>query len=388
MNPAPRVLIVARRYWPSCSDSTQRLLHWVSALRNSGVQLTVLTAKWHSSWSSRIDVQEIPVYRVEMAPTNPLRNARYCRAIQDWIHQHANRFDLIYCDAADLEAQVVTNAAASSHRLPVVIRYCPIELTNGWDLRWQPGARTLDACRKATAIVVPRADALQHVKSIGIDDRKIYRVVDNTSAVARTDVQRAASRNALAEVNHDLYVRGSDRVVVCLCEFHRRAGLDSLVRVMGPLVQEQRSLRFWMLGDSPDRSRIYEQLRYNGWHNLISMPGAFEDMEDVLRVADLVVVPSRGSSLGWLIPKCIASGIGLLAAESPELRSFVPPEAEKTICFREGNTDQLRGRIESWLGDSQPLRHAMGLARDYTVSARPGASWDWILSKFATTYSS
>ncbi len=83
-------------------------------------------------------------------------------------------------------------------------------------------------------------------------------------------------------------------MVVCPLELTRKAGIELLIRAIGPLVQENRALRVWLLGDSAERARIYDQLRYNGWHNLIAMPGAFEDLDEILRVADLCIVPARG----------------------------------------------------------------------------------------------
>jgi glycosyltransferase involved in cell wall biosynthesis len=388
MNPAPRVLIVSRRFWPTSSDGTQRLLSLTSSLAAAGAQLSVLTARWHASWSSRIDFREMPVHRFEIAPTNPLRNARYSRGLAEWFTRNANQYDLVYCDAAELEAQILTSLQSGNQRLPVLVRFDPNELIEGSESRWQPGQKTIEACRRATNVVAPRSDAVQRLKSMGIADDKIIRIPDSTSPLTRSDATRAAARNALADINHDLYVRSTDQVVVCFCEFSRRSGVDLLVRAIGPLVQENRSLRVWLVGDSSERSRIYEQLRYNGWHNLIAMPGAFEDMDEVLRVADLVVVPGRGQGLGWIVPKCIASGISLLAVESPELRSMLPGDQEKLITYRDGDIELLRNRIEQWVQNPQALRNAIGVAREHIVGQRSNVNWETILTRTANAFSS
>ncbi len=124
----PRVLIVTRRFWPSCSDGTQRLIAWAKSLQSRGANLSILTARWHSSWSPRLDFCEMPVHRLEFAPTNPMRAARYSRSLADWVSKHGSSFDVIYCDAADLEAQVILTQVPGLHRPPVVIRFDPLEL--------------------------------------------------------------------------------------------------------------------------------------------------------------------------------------------------------------------------------------------------------------------
>ncbi len=380
MTGAPRVLIVSRRFWPSCSDSTQRLMSWATAMSPHCSSLAVLTARWHSNWAKRIDVREIPVHRVEIAPTNPLRSARYGRAIIDWVSQHCASFDLIYCDAAELEAQAILNQVKSPQRPPVVVRFDPLELAQGTDVRWQPSSLTLDACRRANYVIAPRADAVQRLKAAGILDEKIVRIPDMHSALTRTDALAAAARNALAEINHDLFVRSTDRVVVCPGELTRRWGIELLVRAIGPLVQDNRNLKVWLLGDSAERTTIYDQLRYNGWHNLIAMPGAFEDLDEVLRVADLCVVPARGQGLSWLVPKCLTSFIPLMVPDGPELRSFFSAEADSPLVFRDGSVDSLREKLIHWLKEPLSLRTASANAREQMMNQPHAITWESFLT--------
>ena len=382
----PRVLIVTRRFWPSCSDSTQRLVSWARALQARGASLAILTPRWHSSWSTRLDFHEMPVHRLEYAPTNPLRTARYGRGLADWVSKHCASFDVIYCDSADLEAQIILTHVPGLHRPPVVIRFDPLELADGCDPRWQPGARTLDACRSASIVVAPRADAHQRLRAIGIQETKIERIPDASIPINRTDLVRAAARNALADINHDLFVRSIDRVVVCPLELTRKAGVELLIRAIGPLVQDHRALRVWLLGDSAERSRFYDQLRYNGWHNLIAMPGAFEDLDEVLRAADLCIIPARGHGLGWLIPKCAASAVPFLTPDSPELRSLFVSENVSQLTFRDGDVESLREKITQWLNSPLPFRQAISRAREQQVS-QPAPAWDSLLARCAASFS-
>ena len=383
---APRVLIVTRRFWPSCSDGTQRLMSWARSLQARGASLSILTARWHSSWSTRIDFREMPVHRLEYAPTNPMRAARYGRGLADWVSKHCATFDVIYCDAADLEAQIILTQVPGLHRPPVVIRFDPLELADGSDPRWQPSARTLDACRRASIVIAPRADSHQRLRAIGIQDAKIERIPDMSIPISRTDMVRAAARNALADINHDLFVRSTDRVVVCPLELTRKSGIELLIRAIGPLVQDHRALRVWLLGDSAERSRFYDQLRYNGWHNLIAMPGVFEDLDEVLRVADLCIIPARAQGLGWLIPKCAASSIPFLTPDSPELRGLVDNENVSQLTFRDGDVENLREKISLWLNTPLPFRQAIARAREQQVS-QPLPAWDSLIARCAASFS-
>ncbi len=383
---APRLLVVTRRFWPSSSDSTQRLISWTRSLQARGANVSILTASWHSSWSTRVDFREMPVHRLEYAPTNPMRTARYSRSLTDWLTKNCANFDLIYCDAADLEAHIVLSQVPGLRRPPVIVRFDPLELADGCDPLWQPATRTLEALRRASLVVSPRADAHQRLRAIGIADSKIESLPDLVPPVSRTDMVRAAARNALADINHDLFVRSTDRVVVCPLELTRKAGAELMIRAVGPLVQEHRALRVWLLGDSAERPRLYDQLRYHGWHNLIAMPGAFEDLDEVLRVADLCVVPARGHGLSWVIPKCAASSLPFLTPDSAELRSVVNCDANGPLTFRDGDVESLRNRLIQWLNSPLQSRTAIASAREHLVS-QPIAAWDAMLARVAATCS-
>ena len=162
--------------------------------------------------------------------------------------------------------------------------------------------------------------------------------------------------------------------------------IELLIRAIGPLVQDHRALRVWLLGDSAERSRFYDQLRYNGWHNLIAMPGAFEDLDEVLRVADLCIIPARAQGLGWLIPKCAASSIPFLTPDSPELRGLVDNENVSQLTFRDGDVENLREKISLWLNTPLPFRQAIARAREQQVS-QPLPAWDSLLARCAASFS-
>ncbi len=95
---------------------------------------------------------------------------------------------------------------------------------------------------------------------------------------------------------------------------------------------------------------------------------AFEDLDEVLRVADLCVMPARGNGLSWLTPKCIASGLPFIAPDSPELRSMADYEALGQLVFRDGDVEHLRERVAQWLDSPQPFRQSILRAREQSVA--------------------
>jgi glycosyltransferase involved in cell wall biosynthesis len=171
----------------------------------------------------------------------------------------------------------------------------------------------------------------------------------------------------LANINHDLFVRSHDKVLVCPGELTREWGVDLLINALATLLEEQRSVKLWILGDSVERGRIYEALQFHSLHRIVIMPGAFTDVDQVLQAADMCLFPASGCGLGWLLPTCVASSIPVLAADSPELRGEFGPLADQ-ICFRANDPRDLEVRVRRWIRNPKATELTVTAAREALVS--------------------
>ncbi len=373
-----RVLVVTRHFWPSTTDQTWRLRSWVKQLKQQGFRPTVVTPRWHSTWPNQLSCEETPIVRIDAPPTSELRTNRYGRALTSWVSQELNELDFIYCDAASSDAHAILTQLPNN-RVPVVVRFDPRELAKNASFprigRWHPSPKTMDVCRRATAIVVPNSFAHQQLLATGCDPALIHRIPDSMGVrVDRSVAARTAARMILANINHDLFVRSQDKVVVCPGELTRDWEIDLLIQALNPLLEEQRSLKLWILGDSIERSRIYDSLQYYGLHRIVVMPGAFTDVEQVLQAADLCVFPAVGCGLGWLLPTCIASSIPVVVADSPEVRSTFG-ELANQLCFRANDANELQLWIRRWLRNTKSLEQSVASAREMLVSqSLPGGA--------------
>lgn len=367
-----RVLVVARHYWPSTTDRTLRLRAWVKQLSQQGYQPAIATPRWHTSWPSRIVCEDIAVERIDAPPTSELRSSRYGRELAAWATQQLEHTDFIYCDAADGDAYALVTQLPKNSRTPVVVRFDPRELASAATLprigAWRPSPKTMEACRRATAVVVPSSFAHQQLLAAGCEPSIIHRVPDAVgNKLDRSSASRTAARMSLANINHDLFVRSHDKVLVCPGELTREWGIDLLINALAPLLEEQRSVKLWILGDSTERGRIYEALQFHSLHRIVSMPGAFTDVDQVLQAADMCLFPAVGCGLGWLLPTCVASSIPVLAADSPELRAEFGPLADQ-ICFRGNDPRELEVRVRRWIRNPKATELTVSAAREALVN--------------------
>ncbi len=373
MKPSRRVLLIARHFWPETEDDTLRLRAWAEQLHREGAEVTVATPRWNSRWPRQIICNGVMVKRIDFPPAHPLRTGRYMRQLGNWVASMRDKFDMIYCDQADIEAHAVLDYVPQRLNLPLVVRYTPpdsaaIEISS-------PTARELDICRRAAMVIVSSATSERRLLAAGLNRASIVRCHQTLGAsYDRSSEARRQARQVLADVNSDLFLKSNDRLLVCPGELRRSWGVDTLLSAVVPLVERHRSLRIWILGDSRERSSLYDALRHEGVHRLIAMPGIFTDLEEVIKVADLCVFPAADKGLGWLLPTCIASSVPFLAADSPSARQVLGTEAER-LLFASGDACSLRERLAAWLHNANSLAASVSQVRKHTVmSASPSLS--------------
>ncbi len=352
MKPRRRVLVIARHFWPATTDDTLRLWQWICRLQDSGAQVTVATPRWNANWPRQIVCQGVRVQRIDYPPTQMLRSGRYVRQLTHWLSSVAEEFDAVYCDAVDLEATAVL--ASECNRHPLVVRMAlpapaASAMVGSRHRTREISSKVLAVCRSASGVIVGDARTHQQLLTAGLDQSLIVRAPAPSGArYDRTPEARRRARQMLSEANHDLFARAQDRVVVCPGELNLQWNVVALIEELAPLIEEQRSLRVWILGDGRARAKVYDALQREGLHRLVTMPGLFTDLEEVLQAADLCVFPAPGLGLGWLIPTCIASGISLLVSDSPGARQQLEPHASE-LLYSSDQPRALRTRVSQWL---------------------------------------
>ena len=379
---APRVLFVTRRFWPLANDNMWRILHLAGALQHAGWQPQIVTAQWHSAWPEQVEVRDLRITRLAPSPTTPFRLKRYTRAVCDWVSQHSATIDCAIVDAMEEEAVSLT-AGPIAELVPIIVRYDTA--ASGGPLMGRIHQHIVTACRQAAHVVVPHEHARRELVAAGIAIGKISLVPDGPAQrIERGDTPRALARRALAEINYELFLRAEDRLCICPCEMNKQAGMDLLIRTLGPLIETQRNVRCWIIGDGPERARLVEMLRREGWKSDILMPGTFEDLDVVMAAADLCILPGAAQGLSWLLPTAVTSGLTTLVCDSPAARSRLGGAANP-LLFEQGNTQQLREKVQSWLERPkswQPTTNEAAQHFHATCSSTAIERWRELINQF------
>ena len=283
-------------------------------LLEQGAQPTVLTACWDREWPRRMDWNGIPVYRLPLARGRLWGNLRYLQVLAKWLRQHAAEFDValtarLRCDA------YATCRALRRTRIPVVLRAEPD------DLAWQEssllGARCRARCRQAAAIVTPDAELLPALARAGYDAQRLWQIPDGLRpGPLHTGGRRFDARQALASANADLTAAIDALIVVCFSPLEQHRNLAGLIRAFRPVVLRWPTARLWLIGDGPFRDFLYQLISDLDLRHAVRMPGTFDDVEEILLAANLVVQPEISPGVDRCLLEAVAAGLPVLAADS------------------------------------------------------------------------
>ena len=373
-----QVMLLTKHVWPHATDSALRLRSMCQLLRRENWDVQVVTPRWHATWPTRVRIEEVTVHRLEHPPSNQLRQSLFRRSVLDWLDHFAGQLSWIWCDDAGLDSLAVCgHGQVIRNKIPVILRYNPVELAAMTSdvASWSPTQATVDACASASAVVVPNQTAQHQLLKLGLPSDRIIMASDwITPAIDRSTVRCRSARQAIAEINSDLTVRNQDRVVVIPSDMSKSWKLEFAIRAVVPLLDRYPHLRIWIHGDSPERERLYEYLQMQGHHRNVAMPGVFSCSDTLLQAADLCLFSAPGVGHSWLLPTCIASGIPVLVANSPDLSWHLGSTAA-SISFDGQSEESLRNRLEHWMvhpeEHSAAVRIAGQLVRRQSSNAVP-----------------
>jgi glycosyltransferase involved in cell wall biosynthesis len=125
---------------------------------------------------------------------------------------------------------------------------------------------------------------------------------------------------ALASVNSDLNVAIDAPVGVYIGRLSECKGLGRLVKAWRPVVNHWPTARLWLVGDGPHRNRLYRQAVDLDLQRSVVMPGTFEDVDGVLKAANVFVHPGDEPGIPRALLEAVAAGIPVVALETPDLR--------------------------------------------------------------------
>ena len=322
-----RLALVTPRFWPLADDAATHLLRLAEQFRAGGHDVTVVTATWHSSWPREVQVREIPVVRLKGAPRGGWSTLRYMFGLTRWLKQHRGQLDAVLIATLRYEAYAaLASLAGSSIR---VVLEADLAGPAG-DVAWQRtasfGSRIARRCREAGRIVATSPVVAAELAAAGYDPQRVVVIPHGVPLPpVLSACVREQAREALAGANHDLTTRVEDPVVVAIGRMVPQSGFAHLVKAWKSVAARFPAARLWIVGDGPERDRLYQLTGDLDLRQRAFLPGVFSDHRELLEAADLFVQPATIEGPALPLVESLATGLAVVATDLPGHRVWIEP---------------------------------------------------------------
>jgi glycosyltransferase involved in cell wall biosynthesis len=314
-----RVALVTRRFWPLVGGTERVMATLAEELLQLGATSLVLTAQWDSHWPAEIDHAGTPVQRLPQPQVRGWGTLRYLWSLSRWLKAHGDELDAVMVSGLGYDAYAAV-AALAGGAVPVILR---AETAGpGGDCQWQResrfGSRIKRRCQQAAAIVAASDSVAGELRAAGYSPDSIQ-CIPNGVAIPepRTSQRREAARAILGEANPDMKVSNDTPVALYVGRLSAEKGLHDLLRAWRRIISIWPDARLWLVGEGPDRDDLYDRLRDHELKYHVAMPGAFDDVTELLYAADVFVLPSyeEGTTLSLL--EAMAAALPVVASDIP-----------------------------------------------------------------------
>ena len=138
-----------------------------------------------------------------------------------------------------------------------------------------------------------------------------------------TATEKADARLLLHQINQDLAPDRDTRVAIYTGRLTHRKGLLELVTAWNDVSNQLPNSQLWLVGEGPDREQLYEKIQSLGLVGKIVMPGAFDDVTDLLVAADAFVLPSYMEGLSLSLLEAMAYSLPVVASDIDGNRQLI-----------------------------------------------------------------
>ena len=331
-----RLALVTPRFWPLIDDRSLHTLRLAEALREAGQDVTVVTARWSKSWPEQMQVGPLTLMRLPGDGLGGLGTMRWMYALASWLRSHTPDATLI----TGLKHEAFA-ALGSARRAAGVTLLMAGEDCLAWQRSSLLGSQVAARCRERTPIVAPTEAIAERLVAAGYDPALITVIPSGAIAGLPPSVHaRNAARAALAAVNYDLATTEKACVALAIGRLDEAHRFGDLIRAWRIVTARRSEARLWMIGDGPERERLYRQIGDLDQRFRAFLPGTFECHQELLAACNVLLVPGAHDAPPLALLDALAAGVPVIAADTPAARQ----------CMTVGST----GRIYP-MGDAKVL---------------------------------
>ncbi|MCE9607951.1 MAG: glycosyltransferase family 4 protein [Planctomycetia bacterium] len=359
-----RLVYVTRRFRPLPGGLENVAVRMLIELARRGHAVHVVTPRWQPDWPTETDYAGVRVVRIAPPAGGCWGEARYARRLVATLDSLRERMQVAIVSGLRIDAQTVVGAARRSGRVVFLQPERPgIEGDCHWQIEARGGSRLKRRCYLADGFVALTALLQRELTAAGYARSRIYGVpLGVPSVTPTTAAQKAEARRSLAQADPALALPNDARLVVYVGRLRFGKGLEVLLEAWRGIVADRENVVLWLVGEGPDAEALRERMFELGLAKSVRLTGAFDDVEDVFRAADLAVYPSQDDGLGVGVLEAATYGLPIVAGDTVTHREFFSDD-RAALLVPKHDAAALAAGLASLLDDDTLARQRGAEAR-------------------------
>lgn len=328
---------------PEPKNSKIKVLHLINSLITGGAEIAMLHYIQALGWEDydhyvysfgkdgpvRLKIETMGI-RVHFGPQRiSIKNPfKFCISIQSLVKDllkflRARNIDVIHSHLGQPNQLAVIISKMSG--TPV---FPTIHSTNAFEdarSRWDPRVyliRIINSIiyRMADRVVIVSPEIRDIIKkTYRLDDAKLV-VLKNGIIISNKFSQNPPDRQISANSNVVIRIIAVGRLVQLKC-------FDTLVKASAKIIQQGKAdLIVQIVGDGEDRMQLESLIADLGVGNSVKLLGIRDDVIELMRDADIFVIPSSYEGLSIAMIEAMACGLPIIGSDAPGIREFINHE--------------------------------------------------------------
>jgi len=330
------VLLVTRRYWPLPGGWEKIWMRLLSELVRRGRRATVLTMQRHPEWPTETVQNGVRIVRIAPPAANAWGEYRYLQRLTRAVESRRKEFNVALVAGLRSDAYALVEAGRRG-RFPVVLQ--PEQPGLAGDCHWQLDARCGNRikrrCYRADAFLAATPLLERELIAAGYARSRIRRIeIGVEVAETATQSTRNDARRALAQADPALALVDDEPLVVCVGRLRLTKGCDVLLSAWQRVAHEVARGTLWFVGEGPDAEALRRRVQALGLSERVCLTGAFDDVDDVYRAADVVVCPAVADGPAVALLEACGFGLPVVSSDAATHRDRLANEIEALLYAR------------------------------------------------------
>jgi glycosyltransferase involved in cell wall biosynthesis len=318
------------------------LAQLAESLIDLGHSPIIVTPQWKRSWPQQMIIGRISIVRLRGSARGGWSTLRWMYSLGSWLRDAAVTAEAVLVTGMKQEAYVALGAAHRTGRPTILI-------AEEDDLAWQRtatlGSRVHDRCSSAQAIIASSGELSEALVGAGFV-RQCITTIPRTAAIPppQNPKGREQARSALATANYDLLTTASTQVALAIGRLEPANRFSDLVRAWRIVTARKPEARLWIVGDGPERERLYRQIGDLDQRFRAMLPGTFDCWHDLYSASDMLLAPAAHLTPPLVMLQAQAAGLPVIAADAAAIRPHI--RHQKTgLLFPAGDFKALAAAV-------------------------------------------